>query len=494
MRALFLTLLALCLAACSWAQPLEGPFTIVELDSQAAVGKHILAVGDGDTAFVFCENRPTGQTMLVSWGSYSFASRELLHPVESLGEAGGWRHELHDAMILEDGSCAAVMYRVAPSESQTSETILFRLSTAVVSDWYVLFSGYHIYPCWFSCFDLVSTRLAPRIGGGFLVIGAVASRFQAGYDEVDFNPHFWAFSDAGNLADWQGSHFPQTLWGSENNWAVSLAPDTLLLLTTGVGWGDSHLGRCFPSDSAYTDTTMECTIHPVGFMRTAGGHLLAASGHGYGAEADGMYELYEDGACAILGGFGSAVAAEAIALYPGFGFAALTRDSSGLMLARFDTNGTEVASRGMMLWPESDYEIVSAYCTIAPDGRVFVQCMEHSLAVNSRYRLRVASVGWDTPLGTEDRDFILHPSVFGLLAFPNPFNSALKIEYTLPRAGNVNLSVFNVLGQKVETLLDARVESGTHAITWNPDCAGGLYFVALKTESATRTTKVLYIR
>ena len=83
---------------------------------------------------------------------------------------------------------------------------------------------------------------------------------------------------------------------------------------------------------------------------------------------------------------------------------------------------------------------------------------------------------------------------FILSAFPNPFNGTLKIEYALPNAQNVNLCVFNVLGQKVETLVAARMESGEHAAIWNPACAGGVYFVTLKTETETRSTKILYIR
>ncbi len=51
--------------------------------------------------------------------------------------------------------------------------------------------------------------------------------------------------------------------------------------------------------------------------------------------------------------------------------------------------------------------------------------------------------------------------------YPNPFNPETMIEYEIPRAGNVNLSVYNVLGEKIATLVDEYKGLGSHSVVWN---------------------------
>jgi hypothetical protein len=108
-------------------------------------------------------------------------------------------------------------------------------------------------------------------------------------------------------------------------------------------------------------------------------------------------------------------------------------------------------------------------------------------------RLRLATVGWDTHLGTDGDRFIPQPSAISLSAYPNPFNHFLRIEYGVSRTQAVNLSVFNVLGQRVATLHDGLEQAGTHVMDWSPQTSGGVYFLNLRTPDATRTSKVLFI-
>lgn len=66
--------------------------------------------------------------------------------------------------------------------------------------------------------------------------------------------------------------------------------------------------------------------------------------------------------------------------------------------------------------------------------------------------------------------------------YPNPFNAATNINYYVPEKTNVNLEVFNLMGQKVSTLVDQTVEAGNHSVTWDTDEAGissGIYFYRL---------------
>lgn len=62
-------------------------------------------------------------------------------------------------------------------------------------------------------------------------------------------------------------------------------------------------------------------------------------------------------------------------------------------------------------------------------------------------------------------------------AYPNPFNSSTRIEFDLPHASRVSLSVFDVLGRQVAFLADEDLEAGRHVRNWNAsDFASGLYF------------------
>jgi hypothetical protein len=61
--------------------------------------------------------------------------------------------------------------------------------------------------------------------------------------------------------------------------------------------------------------------------------------------------------------------------------------------------------------------------------------------------------------------------------FPNPFNPSTTFRYTLPVSGLVNLRIYNLAGQEIETLVHSRQSPGTHEITWTAEhMPGGIYF------------------
>ena len=66
---------------------------------------------------------------------------------------------------------------------------------------------------------------------------------------------------------------------------------------------------------------------------------------------------------------------------------------------------------------------------------------------------------------------------------------------SLPETGSVNLSVFNVMGQRVAVLLDGRVEAGVHTVTWDAtNFATGMYFYRLTTDQSVETKKMLLVK
>jgi hypothetical protein len=64
--------------------------------------------------------------------------------------------------------------------------------------------------------------------------------------------------------------------------------------------------------------------------------------------------------------------------------------------------------------------------------------------------------------------------------YPNPFNPSTSIKFNIPAASDVRLEVFNVLGQKVATLVDGRMTAGTHKVTFDASAmSSGLYLYRL---------------
>lgn len=79
--------------------------------------------------------------------------------------------------------------------------------------------------------------------------------------------------------------------------------------------------------------------------------------------------------------------------------------------------------------------------------------------------------------------------------FPNPFNARTTIEYELARAARVSLTVHNLLGEHVTTLVDAFQYPGQHrAVFEAADVPTGVYFYRLRTTGFTQTRKCLIIR
>ena len=88
------------------------------------------------------------------------------------------------------------------------------------------------------------------------------------------------------------------------------------------------------------------------------------------------------------------------------------------------------------------------------------------------------------------------PKTFALLQnYPNPFNPSTTIKYSLPKAQMVTLRVYNVLGQKVATLVDARQNAGYYEVNFDADrFASGVYFYILRTERFTAVHKMLFLK
>ncbi len=93
------------------------------------------------------------------------------------------------------------------------------------------------------------------------------------------------------------------------------------------------------------------------------------------------------------------------------------------------------------------------------------------------------------------------PGVFKLYQnYPNPFNPVTRIDFSLERGGNVSLEVYNVIGQKIKTLLNGYYASGEYEIHWDgttdngEKVSSGIYFYRLTSDEYSRTRKMIMMK
>jgi len=93
------------------------------------------------------------------------------------------------------------------------------------------------------------------------------------------------------------------------------------------------------------------------------------------------------------------------------------------------------------------------------------------------------------------------PAKYALLSnYPNPFNPETRIVYSLPQSGKVNLTIYNVLGQKVRELTNTVQEAGSHTLTWDAcndfgqNMPTGMYIGVLTSNGQRVTHKMVLVR
>lgn len=79
--------------------------------------------------------------------------------------------------------------------------------------------------------------------------------------------------------------------------------------------------------------------------------------------------------------------------------------------------------------------------------------------------------------------------------YPNPFNPSTVIKFTLPEAQNVNLTVFDILGREVISLVNEHKNSGTYEVNFDAtELSSGVYFYRLVTDNFSDTKRMLLVK
>ena len=93
------------------------------------------------------------------------------------------------------------------------------------------------------------------------------------------------------------------------------------------------------------------------------------------------------------------------------------------------------------------------------------------------------------------------PSTYSLSQnYPNPFNPTTKIEYMVPKSGNVKIIIYDMLGRNIKTIINEVHNKGKYSVVWNGDdnsgrkVSSGIYLYRMETESFTSVKKLNLIK
>lgn len=101
------------------------------------------------------------------------------------------------------------------------------------------------------------------------------------------------------------------------------------------------------------------------------------------------------------------------------------------------------------------------------------------------------------PVGVGEDPTNVLPTKFELKnPYPNPFNPNTVITFSLPTSSHVNLTIYNVRGQKVATLVSENLPVGTYNVIWNVgnEIASGIYFCILKANNFKQVCKLTLMK
>jgi len=112
------------------------------------------------------------------------------------------------------------------------------------------------------------------------------------------------------------------------------------------------------------------------------------------------------------------------------------------------------------------------------------------------YRLKQIDIDGSTSYSDELRVFVgKKPEVYDVKAFPNPFNPETKIRFELPEAGNVKLSIYDLTGRLITTLVDEYLYEGIYEREFNgSNLSSGIYFTILQSKDVRIVRKMQLIK
>lgn len=325
------------------------------------------------------------------------------------------------------------------------------------------------------------------------------------------------FLSTNNGATW--TSVDSNLWGgrfllyagSGNDIYLTPGLGLYLSINNGTSWTAT-------ADSGLTNTDIFAfaSLNNTIFVGTNGGGIFRSTNKG------NSWTPADSGISFWAGGFVCALGAKDTNLYCATWAGSLIEGTVPVWVYRSTDNGNSwsFASKGIQGDGSSSFvfagnNIFLSTNTAANEHRLFVSTNEGttwnqvdfdhgtilSFAVcDSDFIVSTEDGVWSRPLTqvltTVHQNNHQSPAVFSLAQnYPNPFNPSTLITFSIPTKSYVSLTVYDVLGRKVRTLLTETLETGTHEVMFDAsNCTSGIYFYRIENGSFSQTRKCLLLK
>jgi len=171
----------------------------------------------------------------------------------------------------------------------------------------------------------------------------------------------------------------------------------------------------------------------------------------------------------------------------------LSYNSNGDGLIGFELTLSHDIDCGFSL---SSDAFVADYNTSGTTTKMVIVINEGGNLFTSTGDFRIVDVLAGTSFGAIDAQILIIPESFELsTAYPNPFNPTTTLSFAIPIESDVYLSIYNLQGREVSTLIDANMDAGYHSIVWDANSyASGVYFVKMVAGEFVNTQKLMLVK
>ena len=127
------------------------------------------------------------------------------------------------------------------------------------------------------------------------------------------------------------------------------------------------------------------------------------------------------------------------------------------------------------------------------DMVVYDNCL---ITANYYYGISILDLESITPV---DEEITIYPS-FKVSNYPNPFNTSTTISFYIPKYIKLKLSIYNIKGQKIKTIVNSNLNIGKHSFIWNGRdendklVSSGIYFYKMETENFSEIKKAILLK
>lgn len=174
--------------------------------------------------------------------------------------------------------------------------------------------------------------------------------------------------------------------------------------------------------------------------------------------------------------------------------------NNGIVVLNWQT-ATEINNQGFQIERRAEASDFTSIGFVAGSGTT-TEPRSYSFTDNSvgngKYFYRLKQIDFDGSFeySNEIEVTIITPLTFGLEQnYPNPFNPSTNIKYSIPEAGNVKLSVYNIVGEEVALLINGYSEAGTFDLIFDASILpSGVYLYKLQSGNSVQTRKMMLLK